>query len=46
MVLQHLEGLSNREAVERFTFDLAWKYAAGGLAYDEPGFVHTVLVAM
>ncbi len=26
--------------MERFTFDLRWKYAAGGLAYDEPGFVH------
>ena len=37
MVLQRLEG-SDREAVERFTFDLRWKYAAGGLAYDEPGF--------
>lgn len=46
MVLQRLEGLSDREAVERFTFDLRWKYAAGGLAYDEPGFVHTVLVDM
>jgi hypothetical protein len=33
MVLQRLEGLSDREAVERFTFDLRWKYAAGGIAY-------------
>jgi hypothetical protein len=32
--------------VDRFTFDLRWKYAAGGLAYDHPGFVHTVLVDM
>jgi len=46
MVLQRLEGLSDREAVERFTFDLRWKYAAGGLDYDHPGFVHTVLVDM
>ena len=46
MVLQRLEGLSDREAVDRFTFDLRWKYAAGGLEYDYPGFVHTVLVNM
>lgn len=46
MVLQRLEGLSDREAVDRFTFDLRWKYAAGGLNYDYPGFVHTVLVDM
>jgi hypothetical protein len=38
--------LSDREAVDRFTFDLRWKYAAGGLDYDHPGFVHTVLVDM
>jgi hypothetical protein len=44
MVLQRLEGASDREAVERFAFDLRWKYAAGGLGYDYPGFVHTVLV--
>jgi hypothetical protein len=46
MVLQRLEGLSDREAVERFTFDLRWKYAAGGLDYNQDGFVHTVLVRM
>lgn len=46
MVLQRLEGLSDREAVDRFSFDLRWKYAAGGLDYDHPGFVHTVLVDM
>lgn len=46
MVLQRLEGLSDREAVDRFAFDLRWKYAAGGLDYDYPGFVHTVLVDM
>jgi len=44
MVLQRLEGLSDREAVDRFTFDVRWKYAAGGLDLDYPGFVHTVLV--
>jgi hypothetical protein len=46
MVLQRLEGCSDREAVERFQFDLRWKYAAGGLGFDYPGFVHTVLVDM
>jgi Transposase DDE domain/Transposase domain (DUF772) len=46
MVLQRIEGLSDREAVDRFTFDLRWKYAAGGLDFDYPGFVHTVLVDM
>jgi hypothetical protein len=46
MVLQRLEGLSDREAVERFSFDVRWKYAAGGLDFDHPGFAHTVLVDM
>jgi hypothetical protein len=46
MVLQRLEGCSDREAVERFCFDARWKYAAGGLQFDYPGFVHTVLVDM
>lgn len=46
MVLQRLEGLSDREAADRFTFDLRWKYAAGGLDFDYPEFVHTVLVDM
>ena len=46
MVLQRIEGLSDREAVDRFCFDARWKYAAGGLAFDYPGFVHTVLVDM
>ncbi len=46
MVLQRLEGCSDREAVERFTYDARWKYAAGGLDFDYPGFVHTVLVDM
>ena len=46
MVLQRLEGCSDREAVERFTYDARWKYAAGGLPFDYPGFAHTVLVDM
>jgi hypothetical protein len=46
MVLQRIEGLSDREAVDRFAFDVRWKYAAGGLGFDHPGFVHTVLVDM
>jgi hypothetical protein len=46
MVLQRLEGLSDRDAVERFAFDVRWKYAAGGLDFDHPGFAHTVLVDM
>jgi hypothetical protein len=46
MVLQRLFGLSDREAVEAFCFDARWKYACGGLEFDYPGFVHTVLVDM
>jgi hypothetical protein len=46
MVLQRLEGLSDREAVERLAFDLRWKFACGGLDADYPSFVHTVLVNM
>lgn len=46
MVLQKMEGLSDREAVDRFTYDLRWKYAAGSLDLDYPSFVHTVLVDM
>jgi hypothetical protein len=46
MVLQRLGGLSDREAVEAFSFDARWKYACGGLAFDYPGFSHTVLVDM
>ena len=46
MVLQRLEGLSDREAADRFAFDARWKYAAGGLDFDYPGFAHTVLVDM
>ena len=36
MVLQRLHGLSDREAVEAFTFDARWKYACGGLDFDHP----------
>lgn len=49
MVLQRLEGLSDREAVDRFTFDVRWRYAAGAGDFDgagRAGFVHTVLVDM
>jgi Transposase DDE domain/Transposase domain (DUF772) len=46
LVLQRLHGLSDREAVEAFCFDVRWKYACGGLAFDYPGFSHTVLVDM
>ena len=46
MVLQKWHGLSDREAVEAFEFDARWKYACGGLDFDYPGFVHTVLVDM
>jgi hypothetical protein len=29
MVLQRLEGLSDREAADRYAFDVRWRYAAG-----------------
>lgn len=47
MVLQRLEGLSDRQAVERYAFDARWRYAAGVGGYDGTGwdrFAHTVLV--
>ena len=48
MVLQRLEGLSDREAVDRYAFDVRWRYAAGvgghGSGWDR--FAHTVLVDM
>jgi hypothetical protein len=49
MVLQRLEGLSDREAVECYAFDARWRYAAGVGSYDTGGwgrFAHTVLVDM
>src|SRR5207302_24361 len=42
MVLEKFESCSDREAVERFTFDLRWKYAAGVEGFTE-GSDHTVL---
>ena len=48
IVLQKLGGLSDREAVERFTYDARWRYAAGvgGWEHGPTGFAHTVLVDM
>jgi hypothetical protein len=49
MVLQRLEGLSDREAVERYSFDTRWRFAAGvgGYGTEKWGsFSHTVLVDM
>jgi hypothetical protein len=49
MVLQRLEGLSDREAVERYSFDTRWRFAAGvgGYGGEKWGqFSHTVLVDM
>ena len=42
MVLQSLEGLSDREALQAVRTDLRWKVAAG-LAFDDEGFHPTVL---
>ena len=49
MVLQRLDGLSDREAVDRYAFDVRWRYAAGVGGYAAGGwarFAHTVLVDM
>jgi hypothetical protein len=49
MVLQRLEGLSDREAVDRYAFDVRWRYAAGVGGYGAGRwgrFAHTVLVDM
>jgi hypothetical protein len=51
MVLQRLGGFSDREAVEQYSFDARWRYAAGvggyaGSGAGAGGFVHTVLVDM
>lgn len=49
VVLQRLEGLSDREAVNRFAFDARWRFAAGVGGYDVSTwttFAHTVLVDM
>lgn len=42
MVLQSLEGLSDREAARALTDRISWKVACG-LALDEPGFDYSVL---
>lgn len=42
MVLQSLDGHSDREAVDALTFDLRWK-AACGYAIDAAGFHPTTL---
>ncbi|MDP8929542.1 MAG: transposase [Actinomycetota bacterium] len=42
MVLQALEGLSDRDAVERLRCDIRWKVACG-LALDDEGFHATTL---
>jgi hypothetical protein len=48
MVLQRLEGLSDREAADRFAFDVRWRYATGvgdPVAGEETtSFASTVLV--
>ncbi len=47
MVLQRLAGLSDRDAVEAYTYDARWRYASGAGGYDCGGwgsFAHTVLV--
>jgi hypothetical protein len=49
MVLQRFEGLCDREAVDRFAFDVRWRFAAGVGGWDgaaRAGFGHTVLVDM
>jgi len=49
MTLQRLDGLSDREAVDRYAFDARWRYAAGVGGYGGAGwprFAHTVLVDM
>lgn len=49
MVLQRLGGLSDREAVERYSFDTRWRFAAGVGGYGDGKwgkFAHTVLVDM
>jgi Transposase DDE domain/Transposase domain (DUF772) len=45
MLLQALEGLSDREACDRLAFDLRWK-AAAGLPVGSGSFHPTVLVGM
>lgn len=42
MVLQALEGLSDRDAIQQLRTNITWKVATG-LALDDPGFHPTVL---
>ena len=42
MVLQALEGLTDRDAIQQLRTNIAWKVATG-LALDDPGFHPTVL---
>ena len=46
LVLQRLEHLSDRDAVDRFTYDARWRHACGVGGWDDGlvEFVHTVLV--
>ncbi len=46
LVLQRLEGLSDREAVDRFTYDARWRYACGVGGWQDGwiSFDHSVLV--
>jgi transposase len=46
LVLQRLEGLSDREATDRFTYDARWRYACGVGGWDTgwTSFDHSVLV--
>jgi hypothetical protein len=49
MVLKRLGGLSDREAVDRYAFEVRWRYAAGVGGYGGggwAGFAQTVLVDM
>jgi IS5 family transposase len=48
MVLQRLDGLSDRESADRYAFDVRWRYAAGvgGYGGGWGSFAHTVLVDM
>ncbi|MGH8904522.1 MAG: transposase, partial [Egibacteraceae bacterium] len=49
MVLQKLSGCSDREAADRFAWDVRWRYAAGVGGWDADqrwSFAHTVLVDM
>jgi transposase len=46
LVLKQLEGLSDVEAIDRFTYDVRWRYACGVGGWDGrlDGFDRTVLV--